>query len=59
MRGSEQNYTEQEIKENINQLTKKLDNEIYKRKSLNKNIRNLKSQIQFWENLNINQSKLF
>jgi hypothetical protein len=52
-------YTQEEIDSNINILTISLESLTIKRKSINSDIRNVKKQILYWEELNKNQYKLF
>lgn len=52
-------YTQEEIDSNINILASSLESLTIKRKSINSDIRNVKKQILYWEELNKNQYKLF
>jgi len=52
-------YTQKEIDSNINKLTVMLDNLILERKGLNEQMRDIKKNIQFYEDLDCSQLKAF
>lgn len=52
-------YTQAEIQSNINKLQKNLDLLVLNRKSLNSDIRNVKKQIEYWNELDSSQYKMF
>ncbi len=54
-----QQYTNQEIEQSLKVLNTSLENLEYQRKSLNEDIREKRRQIEFYENLNSNQTKIF
>ena len=52
-------YTQTEIDSSINKLTVMLDNLILERKGLNEQMRDIKKNIQFYEDLDCSQLKAF
>lgn len=52
-------YTQAEIQSNISKLQKNLDLLVLNRKSLNSDIRNVKKQIEYWNELDSSQYKMF
>lgn len=52
-------YTQKEIDSSINKLTVMLDNLILERKGLNEQMRDIKKNIQFYEDLDCSQLKAF
>jgi len=56
---SNNTYSQEEIDSKINILTNSLDNLILDRKSINSDIQSIKKQIKSWQELDLNQHKLF
>ena len=52
-------YTQQEVDSAINKLIHNLDNLTFQRKALNKQIRDVKKNIKFYEELDFSQIKAF
>ena len=52
-------YTQQEVDSAINKLIYNLDNLTFQRKALNKQIRDVKKNIKFYEELDFSQLKAF
>ena len=52
-------YTDKEIEKNIDVLTKKMEKLQLERTEMTKNINSTKKQIQFWEELDKRQLKIF
>ena len=56
---SNNTYSKEEIDSKINWLTNTLDGLILSRKSINSDIQSVKKQIKSWQELDLNQHKLF
>tara|TARA_R110000868_G_scaffold247611_1_gene504006 strand:+ start:157 stop:321 length:165 start_codon:yes stop_codon:yes gene_type:complete len=52
-------YTQQEIDSSINKLTAMLNDLVLERKGLNERMRDIKKNIQFYEDLDCSQLKAF
>lgn len=52
-------YTQEEIDSNINTLTYRMDNLKRERVEVNRNIGEIRKQIKFWEEMQLNQYKMF
>ena len=52
-------YTQQEVDSAINNLTKRLDDLNLQNKSINEQIKNIKNNIKFYEELDCSQLKAF
>lgn len=52
-------YTQQEIDSSINKLTAMLEDLVLERKGLNERMRDIKKNIQFYEDLDCSQLKAF
>ena len=51
-------YTASEIFANIRELTKALDEKLLDRKSINADIKHLKEQIKYWQELDQSQTRI-
>ena len=52
-------YTQQEVDSAINSLTRSLDDLNLQKKSINEQIKNIKNNIKFYEELDFSQLKVF
>lgn len=52
-------YNQEEIDSNINTLTHRMDNLKRERVEVNRNIGEIRKQIKFWEEMQLNQYKMF
>jgi prefoldin subunit 5 len=52
-------YTQQEVDSAINSLTRSLDDLNLQKKSINEQIKNIKNNIKFYEELDCSQLKVF
>lgn len=55
----ENTYTPEEIDEKISELSKRMDNLIKSRKSINQTVRELRKQVEYWVEIDPRQTKMF